>query len=167
MNAQRLFPFLLLFCLPLALSGCGRNAPEATSSITGRWQRLSESGPGGPHELTGDYLEFREDGDLLVLLNDNGRFWLILTAAYTVTAAGQLDVSGTCWRSWEQFPCDGRYTVSLTGDQLTLSGEREAHYRFIGAADPERPSELAPPFASPTPKKRTTAVRGTGQPIAY
>jgi hypothetical protein len=154
MSAKRLFPFLLFFCLPLVLGGCGRDAPETPSSpasIEGRWQRLGASGPGGPHELAGDYLEFREDGELLVLMNDNGRFWLILTAAYRVTAPDQLDVSGTCWRSWENFPCDGRYTVNLFGDQLTLTGEQEAHYRFISAADPERPSELAPPLASPTP----------------
>jgi hypothetical protein len=154
MSAKRLFPFLLFFCLPLVLGSCGRDTPEtpsSPSSIEGRWQRLSESGPGGPHEVAGDYLEFREDGELLVLMNDNGRFWLLLTAAYTVTAPGQLDVSGTCWRSWDNFPCDGRYTVNLTGDQLTLTGEREARYLYVGAAGPERPSELFPPVASPTP----------------
>ncbi|MFO7537780.1 MAG: hypothetical protein R6X32_06935 [Chloroflexota bacterium] len=68
-----------------------------------------------------------------------------------MTAASQIEVTGTCWRSWDRFTCTHSFAIHLTDDRLKITGVNEAEYQRIVEPVQERPSTLAPPFPSPTP----------------
>jgi len=147
------FRSLLLFLVAL-LGACRDGTLDTDQAILGRWQRVSLAGPGDPSELSAEYLEFQEAGSLLTLLKDEGTemFWLIHTATYTVTSTGQMEVTGSCWKGWERSACSRTYSISLTGDELRITADREAVYLRIGGQSRELPPTLAPPIPSPTPQ---------------
>jgi hypothetical protein len=142
---------LPLFLTLALLTACGRATSDVGQGILGRWQRISPVGPGDPSELSAEYLEFRQDGALLVLLKDMDTFWWINSATYTVTSSAEMQVTGSCWQGWERYACTGTYTLRLSGDELRLSADNEAEYHRIGGLSRELPPTLAPPLPSPTP----------------
>lgn len=144
--------WVLLLLLTLALlTACARATSDVAQDILGKWQRVSPAGPGDPSELSGEFLEFRQDGVLLVLLKDMDTFWLLNSATYTVTSSSQMQVVGSCWRGRERYSCTRTYTLSLARDELSLSADNEAQYRRVGELSEEMPPTLAPPLPSPTP----------------
>lgn len=148
----RLWLSRLVLLLTLALlTACARATSDVASDILGRWERISPAGPGDPSELSGEYLEFRQDGVLLVLLKDMDTFWLINSATYTVLSYTEMQVAGSCWRGQERYACTRTYTLSLAGDKLSLSADNQAEYRRVGELSEDLPPTLALPFPSPTP----------------
>jgi hypothetical protein len=144
--------WVLLLLLSLALlTACGKATSDLNQDILGKWQRVSPAGPGDPSELSAEYLEFRPDGVLLVLLKDMDTFWWINSATYTITSSSRMQVTGSCWRGSERYSCARDYTLSLAGDELSLSADNEAQYRRVGELSEELPPTLAPPLPSPTP----------------
>jgi len=107
--------------------------------------------------LASDYVEFREEGQLITLLFDEGpnRFWTIHTSSYSFPESGRIEIQGYCWQGWERYECRGEYAYSLAGDRLRITEDQKANrqveYRRVGALGPELPPTLAPPFPSPTP----------------
>jgi hypothetical protein len=153
----RLYLTLLLSTLLVACGGTFQigveAADESSAAILGRWQRISQAGPGDPNELSLEYVEFRENGVLLTLIKDEGtgQFWLNNSASYAVTSVSQMQVVGTCYKGWERYACSRTYDIVLAGDRLKVSGDQQAEYQRIGGLSPNLPPTLAPPFPSPTP----------------
>lgn len=134
-------------------SGCENTADKPAAAILGRWQRVSQAGPGDPNEVSSEYIEFRETGLLLSLIREEvtGVFWQTNTATYTLPTTSQLQVTGSCWRGWERYTCTRVYGMQLNGDRLGITGDGPAEYRRIATLSPNAPPTLAPPFPSPTP----------------
>ena len=149
-NMKRGIAFAAVVVL-LLITACGGAKDGAAAGIVGRWQRTSTAGPGDPNETSAEYIEFRKDGALLGLLRDGDAFWLIWSASYTIAASDKIEVSGTCYKGWERYPCTRAYDLMLEGDTLTITGDYPAEYQRIGDSGPDLPPTLAPPMPSAAP----------------
>jgi hypothetical protein len=145
---------LLLLVL---LSACGAPA-RAEERILGRWQRVGEPGVGDPlGTLAAEYVEFREDGLLAVLLFDQGpgTFWTTRTGGYAFSDQARIEIKGTCWRGMQSYECLGNYGLVLDGDRLKIFEDstigRQVEFRRIAPLGRDAPPVLGPPMPSPTP----------------
>ena len=143
--------------LLLASSGCAASTADPASEILGRWQRVGQPGIGEPASLLSEYVEFRENGQLVMLLFDQGpgQFWTTGSERYALVSRDRVQVTGTCWQGWESYECSRVYGFALGGDTLRIfdgpQTERQVEYQRIGTIDKDLPPTLAPPFPSPTP----------------
>ena len=99
-----------------------------------------------------DYLEFREDGTLLSLINwppDTGTEVRVnKSVTYTRVNEDQIAISGICR---EVEPCTGTYTLAYNGDMLRMTGEGgELILERVGSASADVPSIVPGPSPSPT-----------------
>ena len=139
-------------------AGCTILSGDPSQHILGRWQRVGQATLGDPlGSLASEYVEFRENGQLVSLLYDAGpnTFWTIHTNSYAFPQSGRIRIEGYCWRSRERFDCTGEYAFTLSGDRLWISEAGDANgrveFRRAGAAGKEPPPTLVPPGPSPTP----------------
>jgi hypothetical protein len=139
------------------LAGCTLLAGDPSQQILGRWQRVGQATVGDPlGSLASEYVEFRQNGQLVSLLYDVGpdRFWTIHTNSFAFLENKRIRIEGYCWRSWERFDCTEEYRYTLSGDRLRISEDGDANgrveFRRTGALEPEPPPTLVPPGPSPT-----------------
>jgi hypothetical protein len=144
--------------LLITVAGCTILAGDPSQEILGRWQRVGQATVGDPlGSLASEYVEFRENGQLVSLLYDAGpdRFWTTRTNGYSFPERGRIRIEGHCWRSWERFDCTGEYSYALSGDHLRISEDGNAdgqvEFRRSAALEPGPPPTLVPPGPSPTP----------------
>lgn len=146
----------LVLVVSLLLSGC-RASGNAAGHLDGRWQKTGASGLGEPDLLISEYLEFREDGQVVVLLHNGtpDRYWTIGLGRFTRKAPGQIELAGRCWKGYESFDCTRVYRLEVSGDHLVISAKngsgQQVKYRRIGAVSDELPPTLAPPAPTPAP----------------
>ena len=157
-SAQALTDAFAATILLTLVAGCTLLAGDPSHRILGRWERVGQATTGDPlGSLASEYVEFREDGQLVSLLFDAGpdRFWTIHTNSYAFPERGRIRIEGHCWRSWERFDCTGEYSFALSGDHLRISEDGDANgrveFRRTGELEPEPPPMLVPPGPSPTP----------------
>jgi hypothetical protein len=106
-------------------------------------------------EISGDYIEFRENSLLLDLIVDSGNAWITNTATYSIPAADMIQVTGSCFHGWERYACTQTYRLSIGTGQMSIFDEtdstRQGEYMYIGTPGPNLPPTLMPPGPSPTP----------------
>lgn len=143
---------VLLFA---ALSGCSKHRPLA-QGILGRWEVIDGQGIGVPHSFfwsMKDWIEFREDGTALALLDwppgKGGEVRLNGTTRYRTVGERQIEFAGSCRHVG---PCTGVYTATLSGDRLEIwDVEGKLRLTRAGPAGQELPPTVVGPSPSPTP----------------
>jgi len=145
------------FALLLVLvSGCSKEAPESPQSVLGRWRVIDKSGINVPSSFfwfTMDYVEFREDGTVLALMQwppDIGSdIKLNTTAEYSLVGERQIEFVGACRY---QNPCIGVYTATLKEDELQIfDAEGRLELKWVGPPSEDLPPTVVGPSPSPTP----------------
>ena len=146
---------LFIVLLFAASSGCNKQSPLA-QDILGRWKVIDNQGIGVPHSFFWsmmDWIEFREDGTALALIDwppgEGGEVRLNGTTRYRTVGEHQIEFTGSCRHA---DPCTGVYTATLSGDRLEIedAGGRLTLTR-VGPADRELPPTVVGPSPSPTP----------------
>ena len=146
---------LFIALLFAALIGCSRRRPLA-QGILGRWEVLDSQGIGVPHSFFWsmmDWIEFREDGTALALLDwppGKGReVRLNGTTRYRTVGERQIEFTGSCRHA---DPCTGVYTVTLSGARLEIwDADGRLRLTRAGPAGQELPPTVVGPSPSPTP----------------
>jgi len=141
--------------LSLLLGGCSKERPLA-QGILGRWQVIDNLGIGVPHSffwLSMDWIEFREDGTALALIDwppgGGGEVRLNGTTRYQTVGERQVEFVGSCRHA---DPCTGVYTATLSGDRLEIgNAEGRLTLAHSGPAGQELPPTVVGPSPSPTP----------------
>lgn len=150
-------PIALVLIVILTLSGCSSPTENAAGRLEGRWQKTGASALGEPDLLISEYLEFREDGQVVVLLHDEtpDQYWTVGLGHYVLRQPGQIELAGRCWKGYESFDCTRIYRLEVSNDRLTIStgdaSGRQVEYRRTGNVSHELPPTLVPPAPTPLP----------------
>jgi hypothetical protein len=153
---QRLwYAGLSVVLISLVIGGCSKERPLA-QGILGRWQVNDNQGIGVPHSffwLSMDWVEFREDGTALALIDwppgVGSEIRLNATTRYRVVGDRQVEFVGSCRHA---DPCTGVYTTTLSGDKLEIwDVEGRLTLTRMGPAGQELPPTVVGPSPSPTP----------------
>ena len=146
---------LFIALLFAVLIGCGKQSPLA-QGILGRWEVIDGQGIGVPHSFFWsmmDWIEFREDGTALALLDwppgKGDEVRLNGTTRYRTVGERQVEFIGSCRYA---DPCTGVYTATLRGDRLEIEdAEGKLVLKHTGPAGRELPPTVVGPSPSPTP----------------
>lgn len=147
---------LIIILLSVLVSSCGQEGSEPRQEILGRWKVMSNRGVSVPNSFfwfSMDYLEFRDDGTALGLMEwppgGGTEIRLNKSARYSLLGEGQIEFVGGCRH---QDPCAGVYTVTLTGDTLRIFDEDgELDLKRVGTPGKIVPPTAIGPSPSPTP----------------
>ena len=144
--------FAVLFVLACA---CSSDVPS-DRSILGRWRVDDVRGMNVPNSFfwsSLDYVEFRDDGSVLGLLDwppDGGTVVrLNATAEYRLLGEDQIEFVGACRH---RDPCAGVYTIEWKDAGLRIYHEDgDLVLTLVGPPSDELPEPIPGPMASPTP----------------
>ena len=146
---------LFIVLLLASASSCSKQSPLA-QGILGRWEVIDDQGISVPHSFFWsmmDWIEFREDGTALALLDwppgNGGEVRLNGVTRYQTVGERQIEFTGSCRHA---DPCTGLYTATLSGSRLEIEdAEGKLTLKHVGPAGRELPPTVVGPSPSPTP----------------
>ena len=147
---------LIIGLLSVLISGCSNKVTGSSPDVLGRWKVIKNQGVSVPHSFFWfiiDYVEFRDDGTVLGLMEwppDGGNeIRLNKTAKYSLVNEHQIEFVGDCRH---QGPCTGVYTITLKADRLRIfDAEDQLDLKRVGSPSKELPPTVIGPSPSPTP----------------
>lgn len=153
---------MLLFLLPGCVIEDQLNQDQP--NIVGRWRIIHNDQVVIPNSffwLEIDYLEFREDGLLLGLIDSPpgapNQLRLNAEVQYRLIGSDQVAITGACRH---EDPCTGQYTLQFSENELEISAdESRLMLAYVGPPEATIPAEAPGPAATATPDLDQAAMQ--------